>query len=141
MKISYAQQERGRRSARDERPGGTPARRRKRHTGARLAVSVVLFLGLFGAKSLMPEAVAPAMAYLESTLTRSADLRETVAQVGEALAGQEEFSAVFQSLLWPVETTPVTLTQTEHLRAELRWLGSGGDSLSHYLPWTGVGHD
>ena len=105
----------------------------------RLMAAVAIFLAVFGVKSWLPQASAPAIAMLQSTLSADTDLESVTRALGEAASGDRDFTAVFRSLFLPEEEGVTTFApgDSAHLRWEFRFLGtdhSDQEFKEHYLP-------
>lgn len=118
-------------------PARRPEKENLRLLSLRLLAAVAIFLGILGAKSWLPGASAPAMAALEGSLRANADLAAVTRALGQAAAGDRDFTAVFRSLFLTGEVRGEQPVDPAHLRAESRFLSmehSGQELLRHYLP-------
>ncbi len=130
MKVQYANPGR--------KPAGKNAKKgNNHHLSLRLLAAVAIFLGVFGAKSWLPGASAPVVAMLQGTLSANTDLKAVTQAVGQAAAGDRDFTAVFRSLFLTEEEPGRPSVHSEHLQAESRFLSmahSDQELLQHYLP-------
>lgn len=105
----------------------------------RLVAAAAIFLAVFGVKNWLPQASAPAIALLQSTLSTDTDLESVTRAFGEAASGDRDFTAVFRSLFLPEEegVTAFAPEDSAHLRWEFQFLGTDHpvqEFVDHYLP-------
>lgn len=132
MKVQYANPGR-------KQPSKQPKKQKNHHLSLRLFAAVAIFLGIFGVKNWLPGASAPAMAVLQGTLSSNTDLEEVTRALGQAAAGDRDFTAVFRSLFLTEGTQEELPVNSEHLQAESQFLSlthSNQELLRHYLPGT-----
>lgn len=101
---------------------------RERVRLAQLMLSVLLFLGVFCGKNLLPEQSQPVMEQIQAAVSWDLDFKELSLQVSAVLQGEESVRSVFRTILAPGEedtsgsTEGDAPTQRMELQGRPEWL-------------------